>query len=235
MKKIRIDKQLSTLGYGSRKDVEKLINLKLIRENNKTLINPSTIVCPNSVYLNNEKIKYLYPIKIAINKPTGFTCSRYGEDSIFNLLPEIWLKRRPKVNTVGRLDKDSSGLLIVTDDGEFLHRIISPINKVPKVYIVKLLNELSGDEKDIFEAGTMIISKDKKPCKPIKFIKIDNRTVELTLFEGKYHQIKKMFLKLKNKVIELERIKVGNLQLNKMRIGSWKKLTKSDIENIFKK
>ena len=153
--------------------------------------------------------------------------------SIFNLIPNQWILRKPKVNTAGRLDIDTTGMIIITDNGKLLHKIISPKNKVPKVYRVKLKKEITNNYKSFFESGEYIIRGESKPCKPIQFKKIYKYSAELKLIEGKYHQIKKMFLALNNNVIELNRIKIGNLRLNGLKLGQWRELNDEDISLIF--
>ena len=151
MNKIKVGKFLSSKGYGSRKEIKKAIKNSLIYENNDIVKDFNTLVDPRKVIIKGERIPFYDKINIVLNKPKGYVCTRVGNNSIFKLLPQIWLNRRPKVNTVGRLDKDTSGMLIITDDGCFLHKIISPKHKVSKVYEVKLEKEISIKEKHIFD------------------------------------------------------------------------------------
>ena len=181
------------------------------------------------------KVKYYEKMTVLYNKPVGYTCSRKGIDSIFTLLPSDWIRRKPKLNSVGRLDKDSSGLLLLTDDGDFLHQIISPKKKVPKLYLVELEKKLNGTEKDLFLSGDLVIEKGKAPLKPVYLKKINDKCVELTLYEGKYHQIKKMFLKCHNKVVSLKRLKIGELSINEIKTGDWKMLNQKDVDLIFRR
>jgi len=235
MNKIKVGKFLSSKGYGSRKEIKKAIKNKQILEDSIIVEDFNTLVTPSKVLFNGEKIKFYDKINIVINKPRGYTCARVGDDSIFKLLPKIWLNRNPKINTAGRLDKDTTGMLIITDDGLLLHKIISPKHMVSKIYKVKLENKIGPRVKDIFESGELTIKNESKPCKPVLFNQIDSFNVTLTMYEGKYHQIKKMFTACDNKVIELSRIQLGSLTIENLNIGEWRELAKEDIGSLFKK
>ena len=234
MNKIKVGKFLSTKGYGSRKHIKQMIKNELILEGDTIVKDFNSMVNPQDVNIEGEGVEFYDKINIVINKPKGYVCSRVGEDSIFKLLPKIWLNRKPKVNTVGRLDKDTSGILVITDDGHFLHKIISPKHKISKVYKVMLEKKTDIKDKQILESGGLIIDGEHKPCKPVLFNQIDPFNVILTMYEGKYHQIKKMFTACNNKVIELSRIQLGCLPLKSLKVGKWKELTEDDIKLIFK-
>ena len=233
MNKIKIGKFLSSKGYGSRKEIKHAIKNRLISEDGILVEGFDDLVMPSKVFFKGKKVDFYNKINIMINKPKGYVCTRVGENSIFNLLPEIWLNRRPKVNTVGRLDKDTSGMILITDDGLFLHKIISPKHKVSKVYKVKLEKKIGTIEKKIFESGKLIIKNESKPCKPVLFNQIDSFNVILTMYEGKYHQIKKMFSACGNQVVELSRIQLGSLTIENLKLGEWKELTKKDVGLLF--
>jgi len=234
MNKIKVGKFLSSKGYGSRKEIKQAIKNKLIKEDDALVKDFNCLVNPKKVFVRGQEVMFYDKINIVINKPKGYVCARAGDDSIFKLLPDIWLNRKPKVNTVGRLDKDTSGMLIITDDGLFLHKIISPKHKISKVYKVKLEKKIGAKEKQIFESGGLIIEDEDKPCKPVLFNQIDSFNVILTMYEGKYHQIKKMFTVFGNKVIELSRIQLGSLQIRNLKIGKWRELNEEDMKLIFK-
>ena len=234
MNKIKIGKFLSSKGYGSRKEIKEAIKNKMISEDNVIIENFNSLVNPRKVLVKGEKVEFYDKINIVINKPKGYVCTRSGINSIFQLLPKIWLNRKPKVNTAGRLDKDTSGMLIITDDGNFLHKIISPKYKLSKVYKVKVEKKISINVKQIFESGGLIIKNEKKPCKPVLFNQIDSFNVILTMHEGKYHQIKKMFSMCDNKVVELSRIQLGSLSIENLKLGTWRELTEKERKLLFR-
>ena len=230
----RIDKLLSSLGYGSRKEIKQMINSCVVTSAGAIIKDNTQVVNPRNIKISNKSIKYYSGVNVILNKPIGYVCTRKSiENSIFKLFPNQWILRRPKVNTAGRLDVDATGIIIITDDGKLLHRIISPKNKVSKVYRVKLEKVIKSNYKSFFESGECIIKSESKPCKPVQFKKIGNNTAELELIEGKYHQIKKMFSVLNNTVIELNRIKIGNLRLNGLKLGQWRELIDKDFDLIF--
>ena len=233
MEKIKIGKFLCSKGYGSRKEIKQMIVNQVILENDLIINDFSCLVDPMNVTVKGKKVLFCNKVNIMLNKPKGYVCSRVGDDSIFKLLPNIWLNRKPKVNTIGRLDKDTTGLILITDDGQFLHKIISPRNKVSKIYNVKVENEIGSNEKQIFESGKLIIENEIKPCKPVLFNQIDSFNVILTMYEGKYHQIKKMFSACGNKVVALSRTQLGLLKIGTLKVGEWRELDDKDMKQIF--
>ena len=132
------------------------------------------------------------------------------------------------VNSAGRLDKDTTGALIVTDDGELTHKIISPKYRVPKIYEIELEEPLTGKEPDIFKRGTLKLPDEDKPCKPADFEIISENTGRLTLFEGRFHQVKKMFDLMNNNVLYLHRSMIGSLELGNLEPGQWRDLNDED-------
>lgn len=169
-----------------------------------------------------------------LNKPAGYTCSRKDPGAVvYDLLPERFLARKPSFSSIGRLDKYSSGQLLFTDDGDLLHRIISPKSTVAKHYHVTLANDLRGDEAEIFASGTFCIGSDIEPLKPAQWSAEDARTGRIILHEGRFHQIRRMFETLGNEVITLHRFKTGALDLSDVEEGEWKTLTAADIRKIF--
>jgi 16S rRNA pseudouridine516 synthase len=112
---------------------------------------------------------------------------------VFDLLPPRFRLRNPPLSTVGRLDRDTSGLLLLTDDGQLLHRIISPKSKLPKVYLATLAQDLRGDEAAVFASGTLLLESETTPLLPAELEVPDARRARLTLHEGRYHQVRRMF------------------------------------------
>jgi 16S rRNA pseudouridine516 synthase len=149
-----------------------------------------------------------------LHKPLGVTCSHKEAGAlVYSLLPERWRRREPALSTIGRLDKETSGLLLMTDDGGLLHRIISPKNHVAKRYLATLDRPLRGDEAEIFASGTMMLEGEDKPLKPALLEVISPTQARLVITEGRYHQVRRMFAALGNHVVALHRDRVGGLAL----------------------
>jgi len=171
---------------------------------------------------------------ILMHKPTGYVCSHdEGEGClVYDLLPERWRRRDPKISTVGRLDKETSGLLLLTDDGELLHRLTSPKHKVPKVYKATLDRPLRGDETEIFASGTLILNGEKTPCLPAKLTIIDETHVTLEIIEGRYHQVRRMVAAVGNHVTTLHRSNFGDVTIDAMNVGEYRVLSAEECSYL---
>jgi 16S rRNA pseudouridine516 synthase len=132
---------------------------------------------------------------------------------VYELLPPRWRRRDPALSTVGRLDKDTSGLLLLTDDGALLHRIISPKTHIPKRYRARLARPLRGDEAALFAGGGLMLEGEAKPLAPAALEAIDAANAWLTITEGRYHQVRRMFAATGNEVTALHRDRMGGLDL----------------------
>ncbi|HQY50431.1 MAG TPA: pseudouridine synthase, partial [Thermomonas sp.] len=133
----------------------------------------------------------------------------------------------------GRLDRDTSGLLLLTDDGQLLHRIISPKSKLPKVYLATLAQDLRGDEVALFASGTLMLEGEKTPLLPAELAVLDARTARLTLHEGRYHQVRRMFAAAGNHVAALHRERIGGLVLADLPEGQWIPLDEDARARLF--
>jgi len=165
-----------------------------------------------------------------MHKPLGVVCShREAGRSIYELLPKRWRARMPALSSIGRLDKDTSGLLLITDDGPFLHRVISPKAKVAKRYIATLDRPLDGSEAEVFAAGTLMLEGEKDALAPAVLEPIGEREARLIITEGRYHQVRRMFAAVGNHVVGLHRDRIGGLELPAdMAPGEWRVLTAED-------
>ena len=171
---------------------------------------------------------------LMLNKPVGYTCSRKDVGRlVYDLLPPRFALRNPVLSSVGRLDRDTSGLLLFTDDGQLLHRIISPKASVSKVYDATLAEDLRGDEAATFAAGTLMLEGETTPLEPASMDVLGPRRVRLTLTEGRYHQVRRMFAAVGNHVESLERVALGGLTLDGLRSGEWRLLTVEETARIF--
>lgn len=173
------------------------------------------------VRVDGEPLKHAETLHIMLHKPRGYVCSRVRESEakmIYDLLPASFLRRNPLLVSAGRLDKWASGLLILSQDGEFVQRLTSPKRKAGafgKVYEVQLQKPLTGQEEVSFASGDLMLRSESTPCKPAGFEVIDpeNRIVRITLFEGRYHQLRRMLAALGNRAVTIHRIQTGPLKL----------------------
>ena len=173
-------------------------------------------------------------LTLMLHKPAGYTCSTKDHGRlIYELLPPRFRERAPLLSTVGRLDRDTSGLLLMTDDGALLHRIVSPKSKLDKVYEAQLAQDLRGDEAASFASGTLLLESDDKPLLPAELDVLGPRRARLTLHEGRYHQVRRMFAAVGNHVEALHRSRIGGLALDDLAEGQWRVLTAGDLDTLF--
>jgi len=173
-------------------------------------------------------------VALMLNKPLGVTCSHKELGPlVYGLLPERWRRREPAISTVGRLDKDTSGLLLMTDDGALLHKIISPRSNVSKRYDVTLDRPLRGDEVALFASGTMMLEGEDKPLLPAQMEVVTDKRARVTISEGRYHQVRRMFAAVGNHVNALHRDRVGGLPLpDDLAPGQYRLLTDADLKLV---
>jgi len=215
--KERLDRLLSRLGYGSRSDVKVWIRQGLISVDGKTPSSASQKVDASQVLIEGNPMDHPAGLTVIYHKPLGAVCShRESGRLIYDDFPARWADRKPALSSVGRLDKETSGLLILTDDGQLNHHITSPKNHISRTYAVTLDSPLKGNEADIFASGTLMLKEDDKPCLPAELSIIDERHVSLVLHEGRYHQVRRMFAAVGNHVTELCRSHIGALALVEM-------------------
>ncbi|GGD37501.1 pseudouridine synthase [Malaciobacter pacificus] len=218
----RVDALLSQLGYCTRKDSRRFLRKNSLTIGDEEIRNPALKVKHADLKLNGEDLD---PLKIVVlmNKPPRTICSHDDAGAlIYGLLPQRWQYRNPKVSTVGRLDADTTGAIILTDDGALNHKLTSPRSNIPKVYEAVLAQELNGNEKEIFASGTLILKGEDKPCLPAVLEVIDDTKVRLEIVEGKYHQVKRMFAAVGNKVIKLHRVSFGEFDVKDLEEGEYK-------------
>ena len=222
--KVRLDKLLGSLGYCVRKEVAALLRDGVITHTDNLPLKSDTKVFHEEILYEGEPLDPPTGIVILMNKPLGLVCSHDDGEGrlVYDLLPSRWRLRDPKISTIGRLDKETSGLLLLSDDGALLHRLTSPKHKVPKVYEVTLDRPLQGNESEIFASGTLMLSGEKNPCLPAKLTIIDESHVTLEITEGRYHQVRRMFAAVGNHVTALHRSTFGNLTLRDLKEGEYR-------------
>ena len=236
----RVDKLLSSMGYGSRKEMARMAMAGGITLDAAALLDvskriPVTPDLPIRMTIDGEPLDPVAGLVILLNKPLGMTCSHKESGKlVYDILPARWRRRDPAISTIGRLDKQTSGLLLLTDDGDLLHRIISPKRHVRKTYRAKLARPLNGSEAALFASGVLMLEGEDKPLAPAELNVVSQTEALLSVTEGRYHQVRRMFAATGNHVEELHRERLGGLSLpDGMAPGQWKLLNEDEIALIF--
>lgn len=231
---MKLVKLIANLGYGSRKEVALMFREGRITDPDGEVLYADDKVPHEHIRIDDEPLDPPAGLTLMMYKPLGATCSRKDAGRVvYDLLPPRYRVRDPALSTVGRLDRDTSGLLLFTDDGSLLHRIISPKAQVAKVYEAALASDLRGDEGELFASGTMMLESETTPLEPAKLEVLEPRRARLTLTEGRYHQVRRMFAAAGNHVEALTRVSVGALTLGDLQPGAWRALEDHDIARIF--
>ena len=236
----RVDRLLSSMGYGSRNEMARLAKAGGIMLNGTDLLDvtrriPVTPDLPARMVIDGEALDPLAGMVILLNKPLGMTCSHKESGAlVYDLLPRRWTRRDPAISTIGRLDKQTTGLLLLTDDGALLHRVISPRRHVTKTYRARLARPLNGTEGRLFASGQLMLEGEVKPLAPAALEAISETEALLSVTEGRYHQVRRMFAAIGNHVEELHRERLGGLTLpDDMAPGQWKLLSDAEVALIF--
>ena len=237
---LRLDRLLANLCYGSRREMQALakngritLDGAPVRDaDQKMAITPDL---PKHLRIDGKPIDPPPGIALMLHKPLGVTCShKEAGPLVYDLLPTRWRMRDPAISTIGRLDKETSGLLLLTDDGGLLHRVISPKSHVAKRYRVTLDRPLSGDEAEAFAAGGLMLDGETKPLLPAVMETLSPTEALLTLTEGRYHQVRRMFAAMGNHVAALHRESMGGLTLpDDLEAGEYRLMTEADLTAIF--
>jgi len=228
----RIDKIISEQTYYTRKEIKKLISQGMIYVNEEQVKKPEQKYDETniSIKINGEKIEVKKHIYLLLNKPKGYvsTTEKNSENTVLDLVPEKYKNRN--LFPAGRLDKDTTGLMLITDDGEFAHNILSPRKHVKKEYEVTLDIPMTETMVEGFKKGVMLNDGE---CKSADLEITGEYTGRVVLTEGRYHQIKRMFGCYGAKVVELNRICMGNLYLPKdLKLGEIKEATLIELQKI---
>ncbi|HWU75657.1 MAG TPA: pseudouridine synthase [Rhodanobacter sp.] len=231
---MKLVKLIANLGYGSRKDVTGLFRAGRITDADGEVLYADDVVPHETIRVDDEPLDPPTGLVLMMNKPLGVTCSRKDPGRVvYDLLPPRYSVRSPALSSVGRLDRDTSGLLLFTDDGALLHRIISPKAKVTKVYEATLAQDLRGDEAALFAAGTLMLETEREPLASAVLEVLGPRHARLAVTEGRYHQVRRMFAAVGNHVESLQRISVGALTLGDLPRGEWRALDAEQVALIF--
>ena len=235
-KKIRVDKLLSNVGVASRAELKKYCKQGLISVNGKVINNPGVQVDSESddIRFNGEKIVYREFVYIMLNKPDGYISATFDkyDPIVLDLIDQSYLVFEPF--PVGRLDKDTEGLLVLTNDGQLAHRVLSPKKHVPKTYYAKIQGKVTEEDILAFEKGVILDDGYETMPSQLKILKSDDMSeIELTIHEGKFHQVKRMFESVGKKVVYLKRLSMGKLKLDEsLKLGEYRELTEEEVKLI---
>jgi 16S rRNA pseudouridine516 synthase len=236
----RVDKLLGSMGYGSRTEMARLGKAGGIVLDGVDLTDVSKRIAvtpdlPARMEIDGQPLDPVPGLVMMLHKPLGMTCSRKEDGAlVYDVLPPRWRRRDPAISTIGRLDKQTTGLLLLTDDGDLLHRVISPKRHVAKVYRATLARPLVGSEGDVFAAGGLVLEGEDKPLSPAVLEVLSPTEARLTVTEGRYHMVRRMFAAVGNHVEGLHRERVGGLALpDDLAPGAWCLLDQSQIDLIF--
>ena len=225
---------LANLGYGSRKEVAWMFREGRVTDAAGEVLYADDPLEHDNVRVDGEPLDPPAGLVLMLHKPAGYTCSTKDKGRIvYDLLPPRFRLRDPVLSCVGRLDRDTTGLLLMTDDGALLHRIIGPRRHLRRVYRVTLAQDLRGDEAALFSRGTLRLHGEDKPLRPAQLEVLGAREVRLSLHEGRYHQVRRMFAATGNHVRGLHRERIGGLDLGDLAPGAWRMLDAHDRERLF--
>ncbi len=233
--KLRIDKMLSNMGIGSRKQIKQDAKQGYIRINDDIIKDSSKIIDTDTdqVKYKGEIIKYVQHIYLMMNKPSGVVSATEDnyDKTVIDLLDDEYKIYNPF--PVGRLDKDTEGLLLITNDGQLAHDLLSPKKHVDKTYFVEVEEEVTEKDVKAFAEGVILTNENYKTL-PAKLQILESgypSTCFVTIKEGKFHQVKRMFNAVNNEVIYLKRLSMGHLKLDEnLKLGEYRHLTEEEIE-----
>ncbi|HEY8003461.1 MAG TPA: pseudouridine synthase [Phenylobacterium sp.] len=236
----RLDRLLANLGYGSRREVGDLVRRGQVVLDGAAVKDAGVRIAvsadlPRRMTVAGQPLDPPAPLTLMMHKPLDVVCShREAGRSVYELLPHRWRARIPALSTIGRLDKDTSGLLLITDDGPLLHRVISPRSHVAKRYLATLARPLEGHEAQAFAAGILMLEGEAEPLAPAILEPLGERQAFLTITEGRYHQVRRMFAAVGNHVTALHRDRIGGLGLPEdLSPAAWRILRADEQAAIF--
>lgn len=230
MSKIRMDKLLAHAGYGTRKEVKGLLKSKFVTLNGEIVTSDKLKVDPDhdQVMVNGEPVNYQEYVYYMLNKPVGYVSATM--DNVYPTVIELIDDVHPDLFPVGRLDVDTRGLLLITNDGALGHRLTSPKHHVDKMYEVLCDGLLTEEDVQAFAKG---IELDDFTCKSAKLEIIGKDHCYVTIQEGKFHQVKRMFLSVDKPVTFLKRVAMGPLKLDPaLEEGQYRPLTAQEIDSL---
>jgi 16S rRNA pseudouridine516 synthase len=222
-KLLRLDRILASLGYGTRHTVQPLLRAGLVTVAGEEVRDGGYKTVPEAVRLDGEPLDHPAGILVMLHKPAGYACSHNPAEMplVYELVPERWLRRNPPPTTVGRLDRDTTGLILVTDNLELVHRLTSPKHGVEKTYEVTVDTPIPEELIGLFASGEYLLEGETEPCRPARLTITDPYHAELVLHEGRFHQVKRMFGNRGIGVTALHRSRFGPYSLEDLAPGCW--------------
>lgn len=222
----RLDQLLSSLGYCSRREAAAVVKAGRVTVNGAVATKADLKVDPHSVLFDGEPLEAPDGLLVMLHKPLGYVCTHSeGEGpTIYELLPDQWLSRKPAVTSVGRLDKDTTGLILITDQGPLVQRYTSPKSESEKVYEAEVDGDLPMELVEVFASGELSLRNETRPCKPACLEILAPRRARLTITEGRYHQVRRMFASQGLHVTALHRTHFGPYALENLPGGEWRML-----------
>lgn len=220
----RLDRLFSRLGYGSRSELREWLRAGRVSVGSRPVGSPSLRVDPKLVQIDGQPLDHPEGLYLLYHKPRGKVCAHGEPRSVYGDFPAAWSVRRPAINTVGRLDADTSGVLLVTDDGGWLHRWTHPRRAVPRTYRVGLAEPITDGALAQLRSGKLLLAGETSPCLPADVEVLAPRHLRLTLREGRYHEVRRMLAALGNRVDTLHREAFGPFRVDDLPCGSWRLL-----------
>jgi 16S rRNA pseudouridine516 synthase len=235
---LRLDKYLADMGIGTRSEIKLWIRKGRVKINDELCDKPETKVSLNldEIYFDDSRVNYIDYVYYMLHKPAGVVSATMDNvnKTVLDLIED---KQGKDLFPVGRLDKDTEGLLLITNDGDLAHRLLSPKKHVDKVYFAKINGKVTEEDQSAFAVGVDIGEEDLTLPAKLKILKSDEVSeVELTIQEGKFHQVKRMFEAVGKEVVYLKRLSMGNLVLDpNLKLGEYRELTKEEIDHLNRK
>lgn len=236
----RLDQWLANLGYCSRRAARDFLREHQVTlvpssgagqpapssDSSSRLLDPARKVAGGNVRVDGEPLDHPDGVLVMLHKPVGLVCSHDAREgpSVYDLLPARWVERNPQVTSVGRLDKETSGLLLLTDLSELVHRLTSPRHHVEKQYRATVDRDLPADSAARFASGTLLLDGEPHPCAPAVLCPLGPREATVVLTEGRYHQVRRMFAAVGVTVVSLHRERFGALSLGDLPAGQLREL-----------
>lgn len=230
---MKITKYLANLGYGTRRTVTAMLSQRRVTRRDGSVVVEGNAFEHDDVLVDGTPLDPAPGAVIVLHKPVGYVCSTKEESRlVYELLPPRFLQRTPVIAPIGRLDRDTSGLLLFTDDGKINHRLSSPRTHLSKVYEATLSTELHGGEAALFASGTLMLHDESTPLRPATLEMLGARSVRIVITEGRYHQVRRMFAAVGNHVESLHRCAIGGQELGDLAPGAWRLLTVDEVARL---
>ncbi len=226
---LRLDQALSRFGYCSRSEAKYWVKAGRVSIAGMVATQETARVDPAKLTVDGAPVDFPDGLLIMLHKPAGLVCAHDAppEVNVYRLLPDHLMARNPTPATIGRLDKETSGLIFITDDGDLIHRWTSPKHEMEKEYEATLDADLPAHAAQVFASGELMLKDEGKkdhlkPCKSAKLEVLEPRKAHVTLTEGRYHQVRRMFAALGCTVLTLHRLRMGEHTLEGLEAGQWR-------------